>query len=114
MAFPDAVVLFGTPRAFLLDMKTRILIVDDHEIVRRGLRVLLQGHEGWEICGEAVDGYDAVAKAAQLKPDLAILDVMLPEMNGIDATRIIRSEAPEAKIIALTIKKTLERDGIAH
>ena len=63
-------------------MKLRILVADDHEVVRRGLCTLLQSHEGWEICGEATDGREAVDKAKQLKPDVVILDLMMPEMDG--------------------------------
>src|SRR5437588_474349 len=67
-------------------MKTlKILLADDHEIIRHGLRALLQDHEGWEISGEAVDGRDAVTKATLLKPDLVILDIGMPCLNGLDS-----------------------------
>ena len=84
----------------------RILIADDHEIVRRGIRVLLQGHEGWEICGEAVDGSDAVDKVMQLKPDLAILDIQMPRLNGLEATRQIRQHEPQTAILIMTIDES--------
>src|ERR1700682_3520232 len=84
-------------------MKLRILVADDHEIVRRGLCSLLQNHEGWEICGEAGDGRDAVEKAKQLKPDVVILDVGMPNLNGLDATRQLMQHDPNFKVIVLTI-----------
>ncbi len=84
-------------------MKLRILVADDHEIVRRGLCSLLQKHEGWEICGEASDGRDAVDKAKQLKPDVVILDVGMPNLNGLDATRQLMQHDPNFKVIVLTI-----------
>jgi DNA-binding NarL/FixJ family response regulator len=84
-------------------MKLRILLADDHEIVRRGLRSLLEKHEGWEICGEAGDGREALEKAAQLKPDVIILDIGMPSLNGLDATRQLLQMDPQFKIIVLTI-----------
>jgi DNA-binding NarL/FixJ family response regulator len=96
-------------KGFLPDgpMKSfRILIADDHEIVRRGLRVLLQNHEGWEICAEAVDGSDAVDKVVQLKPDLAILDIRMPKLNGLEATRQILQVEPRTIILILTIDES--------
>jgi DNA-binding NarL/FixJ family response regulator len=84
-------------------MKLRILIADDHEVVRRGLCTLLQSHEGWEICGEATDGRAAVEKAKQLKPDVVILDIGMPNLNGLAATRQLVHEDPLCKVIVLTI-----------
>jgi len=84
-------------------MKLRILIADDHEVVRRGLSTLLQTHEGWEICGEAKDGREAVDMARQLKPDVVILDVGMPNLNGLAATRQLSQHNPQQKIIVLTI-----------
>jgi DNA-binding NarL/FixJ family response regulator len=84
-------------------MKLRILIADDHEVVRRGLAALLQSHEGWEICGEAKDGRDAVEKAKLLKPDVVILDVGMPNLNGLAATRQLLQQNPQQKVIVLTI-----------
>ena len=71
-------------------MSTRILLVDDHEIVRRGLRFLLQTREDFEICGEAVDGRAAVELARSSKPDVVVMDVTMPLLNGIEAARQIR------------------------
>src|SRR5256886_13811748 len=84
-------------------MKLRILLADDHEIVRRGLCALLQNHEGWEVCGEATDGREAVEKAKQLRPDVVILDVGMPNLNGLDTTRQLMQYDPNFKVIVLTI-----------
>ena len=84
-------------------MKLRILVADDHEVVRRGLCTLLQAHEGWEICGEAVDGREAVEKAKELKPDIVVLDIGMPNLNGLAATRQLVQHDANCKIIVLTI-----------
>jgi DNA-binding NarL/FixJ family response regulator len=84
-------------------MGFRVLVVDDHEIVRRGVCSLLQGRTDWEICGEAADGREAVQKARQLKPDAVILDIGLPGLNGLDAARHILSENSSIKILVLTL-----------
>lgn len=84
-------------------MKLRILIADDHEVVRRGLAALLQAQEGWEVCAEASDGREAVEKAKQLKPDFVILDIGMPNLNGLAATRQLAQYDPNFKIIVLTI-----------
>ena len=83
-------------------MKLRILLADDHEIVRRGLCALLQKHEGWEVIGECSDGRDAVEKAKQLKPDVVILDIGMPNLNGLDDSSIDATR-PNFKVIVLTI-----------
>jgi DNA-binding NarL/FixJ family response regulator len=84
----------------------RILIADDHDVVRHGLRALLQGHEGWEICAEAVDGRDAVEKASQFKPDVVIMDVGMPNLNGLDAARSILRNEPRTMVLILTIDES--------
>ncbi len=81
----------------------RILLADDHEMVRRGLRSVLEGHEGWEVCGEVGDGRAAVDQAKALQPDIVILDITMPELNGLDAARQIREVAPKAEILILTM-----------
>ena len=84
-------------------MKLRILLADDHEIVRRGLCSLLQKHEGWEVCGEASDGRQAIEMAKQLKPDVVIVDIGMPHLNGLDTTRQLLQHDPNFKVIVLTI-----------
>ncbi len=84
----------------------RILIADDYEVVRCGVRSLLQEHEGWEICGEAVDGRDAVALAAQFRPDVVIIDIGMPNLNGLDAARQILRENPQSLILVLTMDES--------
>lgn len=81
----------------------RILIADDHEIVRQGLRSLLQSRPGWEVCGEAADGWEAVTKASELRPDIVALDVGMPNLNGLDAARQILKNDPRQKVLFLTI-----------
>jgi len=83
-------------------MGVRILIVDDHEIFRRGLRSLLESRADWEVCGEATDGQDAVDKAKQLQPDVIVLDITMPRLNGLDATALLRKEVPTAKVVILS------------
>src|SRR5260370_2407914 len=84
-------------------MKLRILIADDHEVVRRGLCTLLKAHEGWEICGEARDGREAVEMAKLMKPDVVILDIGMPNLNGLAAARQLAQQDPNQKIIILTL-----------
>src|SRR5581483_8001006 len=84
-------------------MKFRILIADDHEVVRQGLRALLESHPGWEVCGEAADGWDVVAKSAELRPDVIAMDVGMPNLNGLDAAREILNSDPRQKILFLTV-----------
>jgi DNA-binding NarL/FixJ family response regulator len=84
-------------------MKLRILLADDHEIVRRGLCALLQRHEGWEVCGEATDGREAVQKAKLLRPDVVIVDIGMPNLNGLDATRQLLQFDPSFRVIVLTV-----------
>ncbi len=84
----------------------RILVADDHEIVRRGLVSLIKTHPNWEVCAEAENGRLAVEKANQLKPDIAILDIGMPLLNGLEATRQIVREHPAARVLILTITDT--------
>src|ERR1700680_3181819 len=79
-----------------------ILVADDHPIFRFGLCSLLRSHEGWEVCGESADGRDTVEKCRQLKPDLLILDICMPERNGVDAPRQILKHNPDQVILILT------------
>ena len=81
----------------------RILVADDHEIVRHGLIALIKGHPGWEVCAESENGTDAVAKARELRPDVAILDIGMPVLNGFEATRQILRDNPSVRVLILTI-----------
>ena len=92
-------------------MKLRILLADDHEIVRRGLRALLEKHEGWEVCGEASDGREAIEKALQLNPDVVIVDIGMPNLNGLDTTRQLLQHDPHFKVIVL--KSDAARDLVS-
>jgi len=81
----------------------RILIADDHQLFRDGVRALLQSHTGWEICGEASTGREAVAKTIELRPDVIILDISMPDLNGADAARRIRMASKNAEILILSV-----------
>ena len=83
----------------------RILIADDHEIVRLGVRTVMEGEPGWIVCGEARTGREAVAKAVDLRPDIVVLDISMPELNGLEATRQIR-RLTSAKVLILTIHQS--------
>jgi DNA-binding NarL/FixJ family response regulator len=87
---------------------TRILIADDHEVVRHGVRDLLTAQPGWEICCEAATGREALDGIASCAPDVAILDLSMPGLNGIDATRQVRKIRPEIRIIIFTMHETEE------
>ncbi|HEY3974173.1 MAG TPA: response regulator transcription factor [Candidatus Sulfotelmatobacter sp.] len=84
----------------------RILIADDHEVARRGIRALLEGHPGWEVCGEAKDGREAVELASSMNPDLILLDIGMPVLNGLEAARQILATSPEAAVLILTMHDT--------
>jgi DNA-binding NarL/FixJ family response regulator len=81
----------------------RILIADDHEVAREGIRSLLEDHAGWEVCCEAKDGREAVDFGATLKPDIFLLDIGMPNLNGLDAARQILALDPDARILILTV-----------
>ncbi|MFZ0285756.1 MAG: response regulator transcription factor, partial [Terriglobales bacterium] len=81
----------------------RILIADDHEIVRQGIKALLEQHSGWEVSGEARDGREAVERSKALKPDLVILDIGMPTLNGLDAARQILANCQLTRILVLTM-----------
>lgn len=78
---------------------TRILIADDSDVIRRGLELLLNNHRGWQVCGEAVDGQDAIDKVQELSPDVVVLDFSMPRLNGIEAAREILRIRPRTKIV---------------
>jgi DNA-binding NarL/FixJ family response regulator len=86
----------------------RVLIVDDHAFIRRGVQTILHPFPEWEFCGEADNGNDAIRLADQLKPEVIIMDLSMPGLNGIEATRAIRRIQPEAKIILLTLHESAD------
>ncbi len=81
----------------------RILIADDHEVARRGIRAVLENHPGWAVCGEAKDGRESVELAAATKPDLVLLDIGMPNLNGLEAARQILTILPDVAILILTM-----------
>ena len=81
---------------------TKILIADDNEWVRRGVTNILAPMTHWEVCGEARDGAEAIQKAADLRPDLILLDVSMPGLNGLDVARLLREKVPAAKILMMS------------
>ena len=81
----------------------RILIADDHEVVRSGLRRILLSQPNWEVVAEAADGKDAISKATETKPDIAVLDYSLPRINGMEATRQIRARLPKTEVLIFTM-----------
>ncbi len=81
----------------------RILIADDHEVARHGIRALLEGHPGWDVCAEAKDGREAVEFASTMSPDLILLDIGMPNLNGLEAARQILASTPETPILILTM-----------
>ncbi len=89
----------------------RILIADDHEIVRKGVRDLIEGHPGWMVCAEAADGQSALEAALRESPDIAILDVSLPLLNGIAVTRWLKKERPATRVLLFTMHDDDETVG---
>ena len=84
----------------------RILVADDHEVVRRGVRGLLEAQAGWQVCEEAVDGREAVEKARKSSPDVAILDIGMPGLNGLEAARQIRKVCPRSEVLIPTMHES--------
>jgi DNA-binding NarL/FixJ family response regulator len=89
----------------------RILLADDHDVVRRGLKALLQESSGWEICGEAVSGREAVDLAREMQPDIAIVDLMMPDLNGLETTRQIRKVSERTQVLIFTMH---HNDSMIH
>lgn len=86
----------------------RLLIVDDHPFIRRGLQTILHPFPEWELCGEADNGNDAIRMADELKPEVIIMDVSMPGLNGIEATRAIHKAQPSVKIVLLTLHESAD------
>lgn len=93
----------------------QILIADDHPLLRKGLHDLLESQQGWQVCGEAIDGRAAVDLAARLKPDVAVVDLLMPELNGIEATRRILGISPATAVLVVTGKysEQVEEEAIS-
>jgi two-component system NarL family sensor kinase len=90
------------------DTRRRILIADDHEVMRRGVRGLLESHDEWAVCGEAFEGREVVTKSRELRPDLIIMDINMPGLTGIDAAQQIRKENPSAKILFFSVHESAQ------
>ena len=84
--------------------RLRIFLADDHSLVRRGIRSLLGVHSDWEVCGEATDGKEALEKVNQLNPDVLILDLNMPELNGLEVTRRVHKMCPKVEVLVLTVQ----------
>ena len=84
----------------------RVLLADDHDVVRKGVRTMLEGREGWQVCGEASTGTEAVRLAAQLQPDIAVLDLEMAELDGLQATRLIKKDQPQIEVLIFTMHDT--------
>jgi DNA-binding NarL/FixJ family response regulator len=84
----------------------RVLVADDHEIVRKGLRTIIEAEPGWKVVGETSDGRQTVAMVKELKPEVVVMDISMPSLNGLDATRQILKERPETKVLILTMHQS--------
>jgi DNA-binding NarL/FixJ family response regulator len=82
--------------------KLKILLADDHKMLREGLRALLHGHPGMQVVGEAANGKEVLQQAADLKPDVVVMDLSMPELNGLQATALLKTRCPQIKVVALT------------
>ena len=91
----------------------RILIADDKPMVRLGIRMLLEEHEDWSVCGEAPDGSEAIKQADALKPDIVVLDLAMPKVDGLTAIPVIKEKAPNAAIVILTLYGDPDSAGMA-
>jgi two-component system, NarL family, response regulator NreC len=98
-------------RNFFCVKTVRILIADDHDIVRTGVRLLIEREPGWEVCGEAANGREAVAMAEKLRPDIVILDMTMPILNGLEAARQLKRRLPEIELVMLTAH---ENEDLVH
>jgi DNA-binding NarL/FixJ family response regulator len=86
----------------------RVMVVDDHAVIRRGVQGILQAFPEWEVCGEAENGQEGVKLAETLRPEVIIMDVSMPGLNGLEATRIIHHILPDTKILLLTLHSSME------
>jgi DNA-binding NarL/FixJ family response regulator len=84
----------------------RILLADDHEVVRQGMRALLEARPDWEVCAEAANGREAVEMAKRTKPDVVVMDISMPELNGLEATRQVLATLPGTEVLILTLHES--------
>jgi DNA-binding NarL/FixJ family response regulator len=93
----------------------RIMVADNYEVIRQGLHRILESREDWEVCGEASDGHAAVELAVKLKPDVVVIDLSMPELNGLEATRRIRRALPDTEALIFTARESVEliREALA-
>ncbi len=116
---PDAVLRLATSQYSYLPasreshMSLRILIADDNPLVRYGVRIYVESHGGWAVCGEAGDGFETIEKAVSLRPDLVLLDISMPNLDGIDAASALRQKVPGLGIIILTLHESLDLARVA-
>src|SRR5690349_24700361 len=87
----------------------RILVADDHDIIRRGLMSLLSSRPGWMVCAEAATGREAVTLAEQHRPDIVVMDISMPDLNGLEAARKIRKQLPKTEVVVLSLHRSEER-----
>src|SRR5258707_9841461 len=88
--------------------KTKVLIADDHLVMRRGVRAVVELLEGWSVCGEASTGREAVDMVEKLRPEIVVMDVQMPELNGLEATRQLKKIHPETEVLMFTGLETEE------
>jgi len=96
------------PSNLLGGCMSRVLVVDDHAVIRRGVQGILRSYPEWELCGEAENGQEAIKLAETLKPEIIIMDVSMPVLNGLEATRIIHELLPNTRILLLTLHSSTE------
>lgn len=96
-----------------MKLQRRILVVDDHATFRHMLRVFLEQNPNWEVCGEAADGCEAVERTSELNPDIILMDLQMPRLNGIEATRRIHQQFPSTRVLILTLHQNSSLPEIA-
>jgi len=96
------------------DKALRILIADDHPYMRRAVKALLESKEGWVVCGEAADGIEAIEKTERLQPDVIVMDMLMPNLNGLEAARKIHRDFPESRVLILTLHDVPELTGLVQ
>jgi two-component system response regulator NreC len=98
----------GSRDAHETKTKIRVLLADDHTILRQGLKMLLNAQADMEVIGEASDGHQAIYEANRLQPDIVLMDITMPDMNGIAATRQVRRQRPDIRVLVLTMHENEE------